>query len=140
IRMLMAVDHDVLQFLAVGDEYLVLPDHRRGDDLVAGLRPHRILGVHVELPDLLAGLRFITAHPAVALADHDLDRVADGAHCRRGPLPVQDFFADVIYLPCKLTGFLVDRDHGWSARRRYMDVAFILPVRGADEEKIAEGN
>src|ERR1019366_2091065 len=102
-----------LGVLAVGDKNLVLPDHGRGDDLVARPRPDRILGVGVELPQLLAGERLIAAHPAIALANHHLNHATYRAHRGRGPLPVQDSIAGVIHLPGQLAGFLIDRDHGW---------------------------
>ena len=44
----------VLRILAVRDVDDVLEDDRRADHFVARLRPHRVLGVGVELPELLA--------------------------------------------------------------------------------------
>ena len=44
----------VLGILSVGNVDDVLEDHRRADDFVAGLRPHRIFRVGVEFPELLA--------------------------------------------------------------------------------------
>src|SRR6516165_10039307 len=43
----------MLGVLAVGDVDAVLIDHRRGDDLIACLRPDRVLRVGVEFPELL---------------------------------------------------------------------------------------
>ena len=62
----------VLGVLAVGDVHAILEDHRRGNQLVARPRPDRILRVGVELPELLARLRLVPAHPAVALRGDDL--------------------------------------------------------------------
>src|ERR1035437_7390233 len=128
-----------LGVLAVGDEDLVLPDHRRGDDLVARLGPDRILGIGVELPQLLAGERLITAHPAIAFTNHRLHYAADGAHRRRGPLPVQDSIAGVTHLPRQLAGVLIDRDHGWRLGSGYAFVVLIPAVGGADENQAAIG-
>src|SRR5271157_4762615 len=114
-----------LGVLAVGDEDPVLPDHRRGDDLVARPRPDRILGVGIELPELLAGERLIATHPAIALANHHLNHAADGAHRGRGPLPIQDSIAGVIHLPGQLAGSSIDRDHGWRLGSGYACVVLI---------------
>ena len=46
-----AVALAVLRILSVGNEHLVFPDHRRGDDIVAGARPLGAGRVGVELPE-----------------------------------------------------------------------------------------
>src|SRR5260221_14602669 len=89
----------VLRVLSVGDEDFIVVDDRRADGFVARFGPNRIFGVHVEFPKLLAGLRFISAHPTIALADDRLDYVADFANCGRRPLAVQDAVAHGIVLP-----------------------------------------
>ena len=81
-------------------------------------------------------VRFVAAHPPVALADHDLHDVADLADGRRRPLSVQDLLADGVVLPHEFAGRLVDRDDRRRLRRRDVDVAFVLAVRRADEDQI----
>ena len=108
------------------------------DHLVARLRPDRVLRVGVELPELLAGRRFVAAHPAVALrADHLID-AADLADRRRRPLAVQDAILDRVVFPHQLAGVLVDGDDRRRLRRRDVDVALVLAVRRADEDQVAE--
>ena len=114
-RVEMALAFAVLRILSVGDVDLVLVDHRRADDLVAGLRPDRGLRVRVEFPELLAGEDFVTADPAVPLRADDLVDAADFAHRGCGPLAVQDLVADRVVFPGQLPGDLVDRDD----RRRF---------------------
>src|SRR4029450_11558759 len=93
-RVEMADPFAVLGILSVRDVDGVLVDDRRADHLVARLRPDRVLRVEVELPQLLARLRLVAAHPAVTLADHDLHGIADPADGRRRPLPVENLLAD----------------------------------------------
>ena len=80
------------------------------NQLVARARPHRVLRIGVELPQLLAGLRLVAAHPAVALRGDDLQDAADRADRRRGPLPVQDAVLDRVVFPHQLAGVLVEGD------------------------------
>src|SRR5215203_2485077 len=70
----------VFRILAVGYVDDVVDDDRRAYDFVARLRPDRLLGIEIELPELLAGRHFVAADVAVPLADHRLGRVADFAH------------------------------------------------------------
>ena len=128
----------MLGVLAVGDVDDVLVDDRRADDLVARLRPDRVLRVEIELPELLAGLGLVAADPAVALADDDLHRVADLADRGRRPLSVQDLLADGVVFPDQLAGRLVDGDDRRRLRRRHVDVALVLAVRGADVDQVLE--
>ena len=107
------------------------------DQLVARLRPDRLFGVRVELPQLLAGLRLVPAHPAVALRRDDLHDAADRPDRRRRPLAVQNAILDRVVLPDELAGRLVHGDDRRRARRRDVDVAFVLAVRRAHENQIA---
>ena len=107
------------------------------DDLVARLRPDRILRVGVELPELLAGGDFVAAHPAVALRADDLIDAADLADRRRRPLAVQDAILDRVVFPHQLAGGLVEGDDRRRLRRRNVDVALVLAVRRADEDQVA---
>src|SRR5262249_54923552 len=84
----------MLRILAVGDVDAVFVDDRRGDQFVARLRPHRILRVGVELPELLARHRLVAAHPAVALRADHLINSADLANRRSGPLAVENAIFD----------------------------------------------
>src|SRR5215831_11209653 len=70
----------MLRVLPVGDKYLVFPDHWSGDHFIAGLRPHRVLGIQIKFPKFLAGQRLIAAHPTVAFPYYDLHYVPDLTH------------------------------------------------------------
>src|SRR5215469_10893361 len=130
----------VLRVLPVSDEYLIFPDHWGRDHFIASVWPHRILGIQVELPQLLTAERLVTPHPAVSFAHHHLYNVPDLADRRRRPLPVQDPIADVVHFPDQLAGVFVYRDHGRCPRRRNVHVALVLPVGSADEDQIAVRN
>jgi hypothetical protein len=71
-------------------------------------RPDRILGIGVELPELLAGLRLVAADPAVTLRRHDLEHAADASDRRRRPLAVEDAILDRVVLPDQLSSGLVE--------------------------------
>jgi hypothetical protein len=110
------------------------------DDLVAGLGPDGVLGIGVELPELLSGLRHVAPHPAVALSHHDLHHAPDLTNRGRGPLSVQDPVFDGVVLPRELPRLLVegeDRRRLWGGD---VHVAFVLAVRGADEEEVPVGD
>src|SRR5262249_17954916 len=136
-RVQMADALAVLGILPVGDKHLVLPDHRGGNDLIACFRPDGVLRIHVEFPELLAGERFVSSRPAVALADHYLHHIADLADRGGRPLAVQNALADVIYFPHLFPGRLVHRDHRGRARRWDVHVTLILAIRRADENQVA---
>src|SRR5687768_11476212 len=72
----------VFGILAVRDIDDVPDDDRRADHFIAGLRPHRVLRVEIELPEPFAGLDVETADVAVTLSDDDLHGVADLRHGR----------------------------------------------------------
>ena len=130
----------VFGILAIGDEYFVFPDHGRGDHFVARLGPHGILGIHVELPQLLAGFGFVAADVSVAFAHDHLHHVADLPHRRRRPLPVQDALAHIVHFPNLLARLLIERDHRRRPRRRNVHVALVLPIRRPREQQVAVGN
>src|SRR5207247_915670 len=123
---------------SVGDVDLVVEDNRSADQLVARLRPYGVLRIAIELPELLSRRRVIASHPAVALAVNHLNHVTDLADRRRRPLAMQDAISHGVVFPNLLASFLVDRNEGRSFRRRNIDVALILTVRGADVNHISE--
>src|SRR5262245_9667563 len=133
----MAYTLAVFGVLSVGDVHAVFVDDRCADDLIAGLRPYRVLRVGIELPELLAGLRLVTTNPAVALSTDDLDDAADRSDRWSGPLTVEDSILDRVVLPHQLASILVEGDDCWRLRRRNVDVAFVLPVRRAHEDQVA---
>src|SRR5262249_5593708 len=96
----------------VGDVDLVVVDHRRADQLVASLRPDRVLRVCIELPELLSGHRLVAANPTVTLSVYYLYNVADLADRRRRPLTVQYAIKYRVVFPHQLARLLVYSDDG----------------------------
>src|SRR5262249_9178537 len=127
----------MFRVLAVGDIHFVVIDHRCADQLVASLWPHRVFRIAVELPELLSGQRVVTAHPAIALSMNDLNHVADLAHRRGRPLAVQNAIKHRIVFPGQLASIFIKGNQRWGFWRRNVDVALILPVRGANVYQIA---
>ena len=95
-------------------------------------------GLRSNSQSFLPDLRLVAAHPAVALADHDLHGVANLSDRGRRPLAVQDLLAGGRVLPHQLPGRLVERDDRGRLRRGHVDVALVLAVRRADVEQVLE--
>src|SRR5215510_5892152 len=67
----------MLGVLTVGDVHTILINHRCGDQLVPGARPHRLFRIRIEFPQLLAGFSFVAANPPVALTGDRLQHAAN---------------------------------------------------------------
>ena len=127
----------VLGILTVGDVDDVLDDDRRRDHFVARLRPDGVLRIGVELPEFLAGLRLVAAHPPVALAvDHlharrrscrrQASTTGRAGSCRRATRPPTR-----ACLSSRSTAMMRRR-----LRRRDVDVALVLAVARRDVEHV----
>src|SRR3990172_5903711 len=125
----------VFRILPVCDIHAIPDDDRRSDQFVTGSRPDRVLRIRVELPQLRA-VEVVASHPPIALRRDDLHDPPDPADRWRRPLPVQDAVLNRVVFPLELTALLRERDDRRSARRRDVDVAFILAIGRADEDEI----
>ena len=131
----------VLRILPVRDVDDVVDDHRRADHFVAGLRPHRVLRVGVELPQLLAATALRSRAPSRRPA-----RAPPAARrrCRRPPASTTGRAGSCRRPSCLPTRSLPVsismRDDRRRLRRRHVDVAFVLAVAGAAVEQVAVGD
>src|SRR5262249_11378976 len=131
----------MLRVLAGTDDDLLADNYRRGDEVALGAATAElilgILGIGVELPDQLAGLRLEGIEPAVAAGKDDLRLAVDYPVRRIGPLAVHDCLARRAILPLHLAGLFVEGEEARRLRRRNVNVPFIDAVGRHHEQSVA---